>query len=87
MIWIDGHQYWLYAAVDPATNRFLHVQLYYALTTALTEMFLAELMEKHDVEVAVFLIDSAAWLKAAHYRRGLEQAVQTHPPPDHALPS
>ena len=60
VIWIDGQQYWLYAAVDPATNRFLHVRLYTTRTTALTEMVLAELMEKHDVEDAVFFIDSAA---------------------------
>ncbi len=41
-------------------------------------MFLAELMEKHDVEDAVFLIDSAAWLKAALHRRGLEFRYERH---------
>lgn len=34
-------------------------------------MFLTELIEKHDLEDAVFLIDSAALLKAAHHRYGL----------------
>ncbi len=72
VIWINGQQYWLYAAVDPATNRFLHVQLYSVRTTALTEIFLAELMEKHDVEDTVFLVDWAAWLKAALHHHSLE---------------
>jgi len=78
VIWIDGQQYWLYAAVDPSTDRFLHVRLYSARTIALTELFLAELMEKHDVEDAVFLVDSAAWLKAALHRRGLEFQYERH---------
>lgn len=78
VIWIDGQQYWLYAAVDPAANRFLHVRLYSTRTTALTELFLAEFMEKHDVEDALFLVDSAAWLKAALHRRGLEIRYERH---------
>ncbi len=78
VIWIDGHQYWLYAAADPSTNRFLYVRLYSTRTTTLTEIYLAELMEKHDVEDAVFQIDSAAWLKAALNRRGLEFRYERH---------
>ncbi|MWV40670.1 IS6 family transposase [Natrialba sp. INN-245] len=78
VVWIDGQQYWLYAAADPAISRFLHVRLYSARTTALTEMFLAELMEKHDVEDAIFLIDSATWLNAALHRRGLEFRYERH---------
>ncbi|WP_425461944.1 IS6 family transposase [Natronosalvus hydrolyticus] len=78
VIWIDSHQYWQYAAVDPAANRFLHVRLFSARTTALTEIFLAELMEKHEVEDVVLPIDSTAWLKATLHRRGLEYRYERH---------
>jgi len=59
VIQLDDQRYWLYAAVDPETNEFLHVKLYPTRTTALTEMFLSELREKHDIQDAVFLVDSA----------------------------
>lgn len=59
MIQFDDQRYWLYAAIDPETNEFLHVKLYPTRTSVLTEMFLRELTEKHDVEDAVFLVDSA----------------------------
>ncbi len=58
VIRINDQQFWLYAA-DPATNELLHVQLFSTTTTALTDIFLRELREKHDVETAVFLVDGA----------------------------
>ena len=77
VIRINGQQFWLYAAVDPKTNEFLHVRLYTTTTTALTERFLRELREKHDVEDAVFLVDHAKHLAAALRRSGLRfQAVR-----------
>lgn len=42
VIRVNGQQYWLYAAVNPETNRFLHVRLF-TTTTALTQKFLREL--------------------------------------------
>ena len=48
VIRINGQQFWLYAAVDPDTNKFLHVRLFTTTTTALTQQFLRELREKHD---------------------------------------
>ncbi len=39
--------------------------------TALTERFLRELTEKHDVEDAVFLVDGAQHLQTALRRYGL----------------
>jgi putative transposase len=48
VIRINGQQFWLYAAVDPKTNRFLHIRLF-TKTTALTQQFLRELREKYDV--------------------------------------
>ncbi|MFC6765303.1 IS6 family transposase [Natrinema soli] len=71
MIQLTDQRYWLYAAVDPETNEFLHVRLYSTRTTALTEIFLHELREKHAVEDAVFLVDSAPWLKATLHHLGL----------------
>ncbi|QCS44556.1 IS6 family transposase [Natrinema versiforme] len=71
VIRIDDHQYWLYAAVDPETNRILHIRLFSTTTTALTERFLRELIEKHDVENAVFLVDGAQHLQTALRRHRL----------------
>ncbi len=47
VIQLDAQRYWLYAAIDPETNEFLHVKLYSTRTTALTEMFLRELRERN----------------------------------------
>ena len=77
VIRINGQQFWLYAAVDPKANEFLHVRLYTTITTALTERFLRELRKKHDVEDAVFLVDHANHLATALRRSGLRfQAVR-----------
>ena len=71
VIRINDQQFWLYAAGDPETNDLLHVRLFSTTTTALTEMFLRELREKHDVENAVFLVDGAQHLHTALHRAGL----------------
>ena len=47
VIRVNDQRYWLFAAVDPDRNRLLHVRLFPTRTQALTEMFLAELREKH----------------------------------------
>ncbi|WP_042661832.1 IS6 family transposase [Haloferax sp. ATB1] len=78
VIQLDDQQFWLYAAVDPETNEFLHLKLYPARTTALTQSFLADLCEKHDVEDAVFLVDRGPWLHAALHRLGLTFRHETH---------
>lgn len=78
MIQLNDQRYWLYAAVDPATNRLLHVRLYPTRTQAITEMFLSELKEKHQVADAVFLVDSAPWLQAALHRHGLRFQDERH---------
>jgi transposase-like protein len=49
VIRVNGQQYWLYAAVDPDTNTMLQVRLFSTYTAALTESFLRELREEHDV--------------------------------------
>jgi transposase-like protein len=78
VIQLNDERYWLYAAVDPATNRLLHVRLFPTRTLALTEMFLAELREKHLVDDATFLVDGAPWLQAACHRHGLRFQHVTH---------
>ena len=78
VIRINGQQFWLYAAVDPETNKFLHVRLFTTTTTALTQRFLQELREKHNVENAVFLVDYAQHLTAALRRAGLRFQTTRH---------
>ena len=78
VIQLTDERYWLFAAVDPETNEFLHVRLFPTRNTELTEIFLAELSEKHDVDDAVFLVDSADWLKAALDRRCYEFWYERH---------
>ncbi|ELY88607.1 transposase [Natrinema altunense JCM 12890] len=70
VIQIDDFQYWLYAAADPETNRVFHIRLFSTATTALIERFLRELIEKYDVEDAVFLVGDAQHLQTALCRHG-----------------
>jgi len=71
VIRINDEKFWLYAAADPATNKLLHVRLFSTTTTALTQIFLRELRDKHDVETTEFLADSAKHLQTALQRAGL----------------
>jgi putative transposase len=78
VIRVNGQQYWLYAAVDPETNKFLHIRLFTTTTTALTQKFLRELRTKHDVSEAVFLVDHAHHLSAALDRAGFRFQTVRH---------
>ena len=78
VIQVTDQRFWLYAAVDPATNRLLHVALYPTRTTAISVMFLKELREKHLVDDAIFLVDGAPWLQAACHHLGLRFQHVTH---------
>jgi putative transposase len=78
VIRINDQQFWLYAAADPQTNDLLHVRLFATTTTSLTEIFLRELREKHDVETAVFLVDGAQHLQTALQRAGLRFQMRRH---------
>jgi len=68
---LDDQRYWLYVAVDPETNKCLHVRLFPTRNEGVTSIYLSELTEKHDVDDTVFLVDSGPWLKAARNRHGL----------------
>jgi len=72
---INNKQYWLYAAVDPQTNRILHSRLFPTYMIAIARKFLAELAEKHDVINAVFLVDD---LIGALRRGNYSYRVQQH---------
>ena len=78
VIQLGTERYWLYAAVDPDTNRLLHVRLYPTRTNAISSMFLSELREKHQVDDAVFLVDGTPWLQAACHRHRLRFQHVTH---------
>jgi transposase-like protein len=78
VIQLNNERFWLYAAVDPETNRLLHVKLSPTRNQAITEMFLSEIREKHLVDDAVFLVDSAPWLQAALHRHGLDYRYEKH---------
>ena len=78
VIRVNGLRYWLYAAANPETNELLHVRLFSTTTSALTELFLSELRQKHDLDDALFLVDDAAHLKAALRRTGLRFQVDRH---------
>jgi len=68
VIQLNDERFWLYATVDPETNRLLHVKLSPTRNQSITEMFLAELRERHLVNDALFLVDSAPWLQATLHR-------------------
>ncbi|MFC6765187.1 IS6 family transposase [Natrinema soli] len=77
VIQLDDHRYWLYTAVNPETNKILHIRLCSTTTTALTERFLYELTEKHNLD-AVFLVDGAKHLQIALRRSGLRFRYEKH---------
>ena len=78
MIRIDGQQFWLYAAVDPETKEILYMRPFTAITTAVTQRFLHELHEKHDIEDAECLVDHTQHLTAALRRSGLRFRYEKH---------
>ncbi|WP_280536299.1 IS6 family transposase [Halopenitus sp. POP-27] len=75
---INSEQYWLYAAVDPETNRILHSRLFPTYTIPIGREFLVEVAEKHDVEDALFLVDDADDLNGALRRENLSFRVEIH---------
>ncbi|ELY70386.1 hypothetical protein SAMN05443661_11338 [Natronobacterium gregoryi] len=56
---INDKQHWLYAVVDPETNRNMHSRLFSTYAIPIAQESLTELSEKHDIRDAVFLIEDA----------------------------
>jgi len=75
---VNNEEYWLYAAVDPETNRILHARLFPTYTILIGREFLTELCEKHDVEDALFLVDDAADLPGALRRENYSYRAEQH---------
>jgi transposase-like protein len=78
VIRLNDQQYWLYAAVDPETNKILHIKLEPTTNKVIAHTFFAELREKHDVDEALFLIDGSHSLKDACSRQKLDLRVERH---------
>ena len=78
VIQLNDEQYWLYAAVDPETNKLLHTTLETTRNTTIAQQFLTEVGEKHDVSEAAFLIDGAQSLQAACRRAGYDFRYEKH---------
>jgi putative transposase len=73
---INDQEFWLYAATDPDTTELLHFWLFSTTTTALTEIFLRELRQNHDIGSDVFLVDAAQHLQTALARAGLRFQIE-----------
>jgi putative transposase len=78
VVQINDERHWLYAAVDPATNEFLHVRLFPTRTTQLAVLFLRELRDGQQANDATFLVDAAPHLTAALDRLGLRFRIPRH---------
>jgi putative transposase len=78
VIQLNDERYWLYAAVDPETNKLLHTKLKPTTTKVLAHSFLVELSEKHDVDDAVFLVDGSQSLQDACHRHGFDFRYEKH---------
>ncbi|MCU4744234.1 IS6 family transposase [Natronoglomus mannanivorans] len=78
VIRLNDEQYWLYAAVDPESNKSLHTQLEPTITKVIASSFIAELREKHDVDDAVFLVDGDKALNYACQRHDLDFRYERH---------
>jgi transposase-like protein len=77
VILVNGDRFWVYAAVDPATNQILHCRLFMTRNLALKKRFLRELDQKHNVDDAEFLVDGAPWLQAGLHELGMHFRHET----------
>jgi len=75
---IDGRDYWLYAAVDPDTNEFLHVRLFPTTTKQTTRWFLADLHRRYQLDGVTFLVDDADYLVEVLSADGYDFEVIRH---------
>jgi putative transposase len=62
MIRLHGQKFWLYGAVDPQTNKVLHVRLYPTANKQTTRWFLNELHQRYQLNNVEFLVDDADYL-------------------------
>lgn len=78
VIWLNDRRYWLFAAVDPHSNEFLHDSLFPARNEWTTLQFFRQLRRVHDVEDTTFLVDNSWTLQNVLDRLGLHFCHETH---------
>jgi putative transposase len=77
---VNGRDHWLYAAVDPETNEFLHVRLFPTTTKQTTRWFLADLHRRYQLDGVTFLVDDADYLVEVLRADGYDFDVMRHGP-------
>jgi putative transposase len=75
-IQIINEQYWLYFVVDPEMNKILYSRLFPTYMIPIVREFLTELLEKHDVADAMFLVDDVDDLIGGLQRENFSYCVQ-----------
>jgi len=78
MIRLNGDWYWLYMAVDPDTNDVLHTKLQPTRNHYTAKEFMLELIEKHDLDESLFLVDGLPSLHDACRHHSLRFRVTKH---------
>ena len=78
VIQVNDKRRWLYAAVNPETNEFLHARLSSTRTTQFIVLFSWELQQIVPVTQATILVNDAHHLKAALSRLGLQFQMRCH---------
>ena len=78
MILIDGLEYWLYGAVDPATNELLHVRLFPTTNKQTTRWFLDDLHRCTRLDGVTILVDDADYLVEVLDAEGYDFQVVQH---------
>ncbi len=77
MIQINDQHFCRYATANPKMSK-SSIYAFSTARTAISEMSFKELWQKHDVETAAFLVDSAKHLQAALQRSELRFQIEHH---------
>lgn len=80
MIRIGGLEYWLYDAVDPATNELIHVRLFPTTNKQTTHWFLDDLHRCTRLDGVTILVDDADYLVEVLNAEGYDFRVSQHGP-------
>nr|WP_256948582.1 IS6 family transposase [Halorubrum ezzemoulense] len=78
MIRLHGRKFWLYGAVDPYTNKILHVSLYPTTNKQTTRWFLTELHRRYQLNDVEFLVDDADYLGSVLAEDGYRFQIIRH---------
>ncbi len=78
VIRLNDDLYWLYMAVDPDTNDVLHTKLQPTRNHYTAKDFMLELIEKHDLDESLFLVDGNLSLHDACRYHSLRFRYEKH---------